>query len=90
MREDTNPREVVQARGRASSKGRSDVIGLELLIMDIHSGHYAHVITSSHSSCIAHAYKEERLSTSRLSRAVQMDGGTCIVYIIYTLTHFIN
>ena len=33
------------------------VIGLELLIMDIHSGHYAHVITSSHSSCIAHAYK---------------------------------
>ena len=57
MREDTNPREVVQARGRAFSKGRGDVIGLEFLIMDIHSGHYAHVITSSHSSCIAHAYK---------------------------------
>ena len=40
-----------------STKGGGDVIGLELLIMDIHSGHYAHVITSSHSSCIAHAYK---------------------------------
>ena len=39
---------------RAFSKGGGDVIGLEL---DIHSGHYAHVITSSHSSCIAHAYK---------------------------------
>ena len=43
MREDTNLREALQARGRAFSKGGGDVIGLELLIMDIHSGHYAHV-----------------------------------------------
>ena len=79
----------MQAHGRASSKGRGDVIGLELLIMDIHCGHYTHVITSSHSSCIAHAYKEERLSTSRLSRAVRyyrwMGVPALCIY-----THFIN
>ena len=51
----------MQARGRAFSKGGGDVIGL---VIDIHSGHYAHVITSSHSSCIAHAYKKKSLSTS--------------------------
>ena len=38
--------------------------------MDIHSGKYAHVVTSSHSLCSAHACELKSLSTSRLSRVV--------------------